>query len=204
MFDVANDTVNPAKLKIVFYSDMQEAPLRNIDTIEKYAEIAEKYWGYDVYPNTLFPNLAPMFPILYIREYKSSLGKKFNRLFIEGEIGTFFFLENQTNFRRIKMNEEKYLQPFKLSFDFLFNSSYSAKVLPKEFLEVFKRFSIDQKNTHGNFHIDLDPGALEASFANFGIINGSQQHFNENYSQVAKTVTQVRKKMDKPLLSFSI
>jgi hypothetical protein len=95
ILDVANDTVDPRKPKIVFYPDMETAPIKRINSIEAMAEIMERYWGYEIYPNIYFPNLAPFFPIICIKKLIDPKTKKEVRfLKLAREPFDFFHMRN--------------------------------------------------------------------------------------------------------------
>jgi hypothetical protein len=59
--DVANDTVFRDKPPVEILP-IQECGLEAIRDYFHFAEIAGKYWGGELYPNHLFPHLAPWFP----------------------------------------------------------------------------------------------------------------------------------------------
>lgn len=64
--DAANDTVDPSK------HWLEWAPVRDVDfenpmELGRFAQIAASYYGCSVHPNTLFPEVAPVLPILAIR-----------------------------------------------------------------------------------------------------------------------------------------
>ncbi|KGK18109.1 hypothetical protein BOO29_02875 [Vibrio navarrensis] len=63
--DVSNDTVNPNKPRVEIVR-LSEADFHPIRSFEKFIEVAEKYWQVDVYKNTLFPALAPFFPLVCV------------------------------------------------------------------------------------------------------------------------------------------
>ncbi len=64
-FDVANDTVDVAKPKVEFMP-MAESGFRNVTSYEEFATILERYCGGTAFPNTHFPMLAPLMPVLWI------------------------------------------------------------------------------------------------------------------------------------------
>ncbi|MEE3625440.1 hypothetical protein UCD39_15805 [Nitrospirillum sp. BR 11752] len=61
--DVANDTVviTKPKVEILPIMDCGLAPIRDID---HFIEIAGKYWGAEIFPNLVVPELAPLFPMI--------------------------------------------------------------------------------------------------------------------------------------------
>lgn len=63
--DVANDTVNPTEPRI-YYKNIQDLNYQNLYDYENYALVAEKYLHLKLFPNTIFPNIAPRFPFFAI------------------------------------------------------------------------------------------------------------------------------------------
>ena len=60
--DVANDTVNPKEARI-YYKNLSDLMYENLSDYDTYYTVLEKYLHLSVYPNTLFPNIAPRFPV---------------------------------------------------------------------------------------------------------------------------------------------
>ncbi|WP_247896088.1 hypothetical protein [Azospirillum brasilense] len=63
--DAANDTVTVTKPKVEILP-LETSGLEPVVEVAHFARIAQVYWGGTVWPNTLFPRLAPALPILYI------------------------------------------------------------------------------------------------------------------------------------------
>lgn len=63
--DVANDTVSPAKPKVEILP-FDEAGLTPIRDFEHFSRIARVYWGHEVYPNHVLPELAPYCPLIHV------------------------------------------------------------------------------------------------------------------------------------------
>lgn len=61
--DVANDTVVTTKPKIEILP-MASSGFANIDDYHHFAEVARSYWQVEIYANTVFPLLAPLFPLI--------------------------------------------------------------------------------------------------------------------------------------------
>lgn len=61
--DVANDTVDASKppVEILPFTD---SGLEAVRDYQHFAEIAQSYWQAEIYPNHLFPELAPYFPLI--------------------------------------------------------------------------------------------------------------------------------------------
>lgn len=70
--DAANDTVDIRKPKLEI-KPLAEANFRNIESFERYFEIANSYYDWDVYPNHYFSRLAPFFPGIAIHREKNIL-----------------------------------------------------------------------------------------------------------------------------------
>jgi hypothetical protein len=64
--DVANDTVDPSK-PWLDWAPVREVQFENVSDLARIAEVAASYHGCSVHPNTLFPALAPVVPLLSIR-----------------------------------------------------------------------------------------------------------------------------------------
>ncbi|OYD83893.1 hypothetical protein CHT98_13810 (plasmid) [Azospirillum brasilense] len=63
--DAANDTVTITKPKVEILP-MESSGLEPVVEVAHFARIAQVYWGGTVWANSLFPRLAPVFPILHI------------------------------------------------------------------------------------------------------------------------------------------
>lgn len=61
--DVGNDTVDPAKPKIEILPQA-DSGFVNLRDYQHFCRIAETYWGARTYANTVFPRLAPLFPLI--------------------------------------------------------------------------------------------------------------------------------------------
>jgi len=61
--DVANDTVVPSKPKVEILP-FDASGLAAIKDYNHFAQIAESYWSARVWPNHVFPEIAPFFPVL--------------------------------------------------------------------------------------------------------------------------------------------
>lgn len=61
--DVANDTVVTTKPKIEILP-MAGSGFANIEDYRHFADVARSYWQVEVYANTVFPQLAPLFPLV--------------------------------------------------------------------------------------------------------------------------------------------
>jgi hypothetical protein len=127
VLDVANDTVDPAKKKIVFHRTLQEGGFETINTISRFADVAEQYWGCRAYPNIYIPSLAPLFPVL-IRKKLYADKHPLQQLDRDG----LFFEGGQEGIATLNVySHAEEDRPFVLTRDFLFNSSYSHRRLPK-------------------------------------------------------------------------
>lgn len=63
--DVANDTVTVTKPKVEILP-LAKARMFPIADYDGYADVAEKYWQGQVYPNRVLPELAVMFPLFLV------------------------------------------------------------------------------------------------------------------------------------------
>ncbi|HEV8034171.1 glycosyltransferase [Yoonia sp.] len=61
--DVANDTVVPTKPKVEILP-FEQAGLSALKDYSHFAKIAERYWEVTAWPNHVFPEIAPFFPLL--------------------------------------------------------------------------------------------------------------------------------------------
>ena len=61
--DVANDTVDASKPPVEILP-FTESGLAAVRDYQHFAEIAQGYWQAEIYPNHLFPELAPYFPLI--------------------------------------------------------------------------------------------------------------------------------------------
>jgi len=128
--DVANDTVDPAKPKVV-HSWLETSGFQNADDPTLCAEVIESYWQQEVFPNTHFPELATLFPFFTI----DSNGVITIVPSTTGLIGTAILSDLETTEH------------------FLFSSRFSEKQLPKEFAELIGRFFyFTEENPLRSFH----------------------------------------------------
>lgn len=65
--DVANDTVTVTKPKIEILP-MESAGMVPVASLAHFATIARRYWGVEIYRNTVFPALAPYYPMICVSE----------------------------------------------------------------------------------------------------------------------------------------
>lgn len=65
--DVANDTVDPAKPWLE-WMDVREVPFANVGDLSTIARVAGDYHRCRVHPNTFFPLLAPVVPLLAVHD----------------------------------------------------------------------------------------------------------------------------------------
>lgn len=67
VINVANDASNRDAFPIEI-TPLQPQTYRSLRDYSDYVKIAEKYWGWSVFRNTLFPTLAALYPIIAIDE----------------------------------------------------------------------------------------------------------------------------------------
>ncbi|NLQ17938.1 hypothetical protein HGG82_09890 [Marinomonas sp. M1K-6] len=65
--DVSNDTVNPNKPRVEVLP-LADSGFAHISSFEQFIEVAQAYWGVEVYRNDVCPALAPFMPMVYVRE----------------------------------------------------------------------------------------------------------------------------------------
>lgn len=63
--DVANDTVTVTKPKIEILP-LDAAGMVPVASLPHFASIARRYWGVEIYRNTVFPALAPYYPMICV------------------------------------------------------------------------------------------------------------------------------------------
>lgn len=63
--DVSNDTVVPTKPKVEILP-FEAANFKAVRCYEQFASIAQSYWGVDIYPNHLLPDIAPHCPVMAV------------------------------------------------------------------------------------------------------------------------------------------
>lgn len=61
--DVANDTVDPKKIKVEMLP-IAQSNFNNLGSFFEFAGVARHYWKSLIIPNRYFPNLAPFFPAI--------------------------------------------------------------------------------------------------------------------------------------------
>jgi hypothetical protein len=113
--DVANDSVDPRKEKIVL-RHLRDVQYTCFDDYDDCFRVAESYLNIRLYPNLLFPQIAPILPMFAIAE--------------DGKIG--LFREHMViAFKSIVRNH----QPVKT---FFLTSKYMQRTLPREYLPLIK------------------------------------------------------------------
>ncbi len=119
-FDVANDTVDVTKPKVE-YMPLAESGFKNIDSYAEFADVAERYWECEIYPNLHFPRLAPLLPLLLLsQDGVLALGSPI------------YFMQ--------RMNVDS---GFRSSESFVTSSTWSAKRLPEGWLDRIQRYKAD-------------------------------------------------------------
>lgn len=110
--DVSNDTVDIRKDKVEILP-LSKARMFPINDYDGYADLAEKYWKGQVYPNRVLPDLAVMFPLFLIAP--------------DGNIGL------HANYQTILYRNMQH--DFALSEKFLFRNKRKALELPTPYHE---------------------------------------------------------------------
>ncbi len=174
ILDVANDTVDPSKPPVVFYPNMGEAPLKNIETIAEFADVVESYWDREVYPNIYFPHLAPVFPVLSIMAPRGP---------VKDEILGFETDNLILAFNNIGTVRDGHL--FGLSSDFIFHSTYSDKRIPDAMLaNLFESENVrklQRRRPGGLFEVTDDPEKAREVFASY--------HYYPGMTEIPKSCT---------------
>ena len=65
--DVANDTVVATKPKIEILP-MASSGFSNIGDYRHFVDIARRYWQVEIFANTLFPRMAPLYPLICVKD----------------------------------------------------------------------------------------------------------------------------------------
>ncbi|KPA10697.1 hypothetical protein MHK_009091 [Candidatus Magnetomorum sp. HK-1] len=108
--DVSNDTVDLTKPKVEI-KELADSGFTNFSSYEHYACVGERYIKCHIYPNFIFPWLAPIFPVLIFSEDK--------KLSIALSSAMYFLGKN-------------IISQFQWAYNFLFTSQFSLKKLDKE------------------------------------------------------------------------
>jgi len=119
--DVANDTCDKTKEPVVVIP-AAEADFENLASYQRFLEVAEDYWGFEVFPNHIFPRLAFTFPYIFVND--------------EGAMG---FQTSHTP--HVVANDV--VADYAEAKQFLFDSPYSRKALSTAQIETITR-SIDK------------------------------------------------------------
>ncbi len=161
ILDVANDTVDPSKEAVVFYPRVAEAPIKRIETFEKFAEVAETYWDYEIYPNIYFPHVAPIYPVIAIEKAKKGPVPFADRLIIPSDT-------RDLQYRNLYSEYNGTL--FGLASHFMFDSEYSNKRLPDSMLKSLMESKLVKKLEHFRkdfYEVTTDPDEAHAVFQRF-------------------------------------
>lgn len=155
ILDVANDTVDMDKQKIAFYPSLEESTIKPVETFEEFARVGELYWKQEMYPNTILPSLAPIFPLLFIEKRKVFGGRYARILRLQTNATDLHYL----NFYTVSGGRR-----CGLSHQLLFNSEFRHRQLPEE---LKRNIQLNQKLTS---RAD-DQTILERSFDRFLVGN---------------------------------
>ncbi len=133
-FDVANDTVDVNKPKVE-YMPIEESGFKNIDSYAEYADVGQRYWECEMYPNLYFPRLAPLLPVLQLSR--------------DGKLT----LESRAYFMQ-QMNVDS---GFRAAETFLTESDWSNRRLP----HAWQKRVADYKAQHLSDHAKTPPEGIE-------------------------------------------
>ncbi|MCU0678483.1 MAG: hypothetical protein MUF19_02775 [Candidatus Pacebacteria bacterium] len=198
VLDVANDTVDKDQPSVTFTPDIRESGYKTIATIEQYADIAEQYWGYKVYPNIYLPALAPLYPVIFRKKLyhhaDTSKPSEMDGLFLDGN-------QMALSSLNIALSDE-HGRPFDLTRNFLTNSKYSSRRLPKVAYSQMlddSRFAVLSRETGREFFVTDDSASTMEYLDN---------HYHndlspEEYSERIKGMVQVGKLLSsRPIAVF--
>ncbi|MGK0185723.1 MAG: hypothetical protein ACI9R3_001502 [Verrucomicrobiales bacterium] len=135
-FDVANDTVDVTKPKVE-YMAMAESGFRNIESYSEFADVAERYWECEIYPNLHFPRLAPLLPLV-----------KISRAGVLSLACSIYLMQ--------RMNLDS---GFVASEEFISSSKWADRRLSDEWLERIQRY----KAEHFSEQIQTPRGGVESA-----------------------------------------
>lgn len=68
IIDVANNSIDPAKKPVDIEPDINSGRFQNISSIKQFADVAETYWECEIFPNYIFSLIAPLFPVVMVRQ----------------------------------------------------------------------------------------------------------------------------------------
>lgn len=111
-FDIANDTIEGVDVPVVIRT-VKSATYKNVDTIDKFIEIAEKYWEVDVYPNVYFPEIAPTHPLILVyKDGRTDLNSSILELNIKSGFiqAQEFFDQHPYKEKRLNSDQLKFLE----------------------------------------------------------------------------------------------
>jgi hypothetical protein len=195
VLDVANDTVDKNKSPVVLYPNAAESPFKNIDSVEQFADIIEKYWHADVYPNIYLPWFAPAFPLLLIRR-SSHTGKTTDTLMLEPQV-SHVMVKNLVTLR------DNHL--FGLSSDFIFKSRYSEKRLPPDILDALlnekrEEWKKLERKRPDIYRISTDPAEAEASIRRFHLAEDAKE-IPQEYKDEMRQINSIGWGLDRYILA---
>jgi len=201
LLNVAGRTVEGTKYlaDVSIHENPKADGFETIRTIERFAEVAEEYWHCRVYPNIYMPAIAPMFPVLLRKPLhrRNEPNQQYDKdgLFLSGGTRALFSI----NFAL--RDEHGFL--FEPTHDFLFNSKYTDRRLPKEAYEGLldnRYLQFLHKHTGKEFSVSDDPDAakeyLQAHY------HGDPETWNETLEKIGEML-KLGKKLDTyPLAIF--
>ncbi|MCD5375484.1 hypothetical protein LR010_03485 [Candidatus Gracilibacteria bacterium] len=120
--DAALDTVDEPEPKVAV-KRIEDCGIRNVEDFTDFADIAEKYWGEDLYPNIYVPQLAGIFPAICITES--------GKIKFEGGCASVL--------GRNILSRGEDIPIFQNALDFTLKSQYSHKRLPDKYVDKLGR-----------------------------------------------------------------
>lgn len=121
--DCANDTVDINKPSVEILP-IAESRFREIKSFEDYADVLQRYDGFEVFPNVYIPQVAPHYPMIFI-------GKD-GRISFEEGTGTL------ASRNILSLNQDTNTN-FEMARKFIFESSFSKKRLPLDIEGIVSR-----------------------------------------------------------------
>ncbi len=188
VIDVANDTVDKSKEPIIFYDDVLDAPFEAISDFVQFANVVEQYWGRKVYPNIYLPELALVAPMMVLAP---SSDENYVVLELETQGMWHLLFLNMYAHNKGRLHQKAY--------DFIFNSKYSDRRLPKVVVDkLFNRFRHDaQKNQSFRFSASEDEVSERFEQSRIVANKGDTETSYAQFEQIRKEMIEMYKAANK-------
>lgn len=172
-----NDSYDQEKDKIQILNK-NNANFKQVNSYNQMFKVMEKYWNAEIYPNHIAPEIAMIFP--YFIKVNNQI--KFHQL----HIANLLHSEVKTDF----FNTE----------EFLFNSAYSNKKIPKQELDYLVNRLKERSNDMYKLFKESNPLLLDLMFPDLKLVN--QSDFKRTYHNIKKRRNQSNNKEDFDTLLF--